>query len=176
MDEPDFEKPLDLFSASTKPGERITDKPELPAKGIIMRLRAHAETVEGEAHLKVGTSKGRTVYSDEPPQIGGTDKYPPLVPFRSDVSNCDRGQEVTTTRRASHEGPRPIGWQPKRCGHRLPIELHELARRRRPWSRAHAHLDRSGVAHGPRQRRQGVGSRSSLSKVLASGDRFGPQG
>ena len=49
MDEPESEEPLDLFSASTKPGQRITDKPELPAKGVVMRLKAHAETIEGEA-------------------------------------------------------------------------------------------------------------------------------
>ena len=81
MDESESEEPLDLFSASTKPGQRITDKPELPAKGIVMRLQAHAETIEGEAHLKVGTARGFTIYSDEPAQIGGTETYPPPMAY-----------------------------------------------------------------------------------------------
>jgi hypothetical protein len=72
---------MDLLSGSTEPGERITDKPELPARGIVMRLRAHAETIPGDPHLRVGMSKGFTVYADEPAQIGGTEKYPPPMAY-----------------------------------------------------------------------------------------------
>jgi hypothetical protein len=46
-----------------------------------MRLRAHAETIPGDPHLRVGMSKGFTVYADEPAQIGGTEKYPPPMAY-----------------------------------------------------------------------------------------------
>ncbi|OGL67470.1 MAG: hypothetical protein A3J27_10400 [Candidatus Tectomicrobia bacterium RIFCSPLOWO2_12_FULL_69_37] len=75
------EKPLNPFEQSTVAGERITDKPELPRQGFAMHLVADAETIEGEAHLKLGKSRGFEVYSDEPPHIGGTNKFPPPMSY-----------------------------------------------------------------------------------------------
>jgi hypothetical protein len=75
------EKPLNPLEQSTVPGERITDKPELPRQGFAMTMAAEAETIEGEVHLKVGRARGFEVYTDEPPHIGGTDKYPAPMPY-----------------------------------------------------------------------------------------------
>ena len=63
------EKPLNFFGQSAKPGERITDKPELPPQGFAMHLVAEAESIEGEVHLKLGRARGFEIYSDEPPLI-----------------------------------------------------------------------------------------------------------
>ena len=54
------EKPLNAVEQrqSTKPGERITDKPELPPQGLAMHLVADTESIEGEHHLKLGHSRG----------------------------------------------------------------------------------------------------------------------
>jgi hypothetical protein len=46
-----------------------------------MELRADTETIEGEAMLKVGRSKGYTIYTDEGEAIGGSGKYPPPMPM-----------------------------------------------------------------------------------------------
>ena len=45
---------------SDKPGERIIDKPELPAQGITNENDITCETVEGQLQLKAfeGTSEG----------------------------------------------------------------------------------------------------------------------
>ena len=75
------EKPLNPFEQSTKPGERITDKPELPQQGFAMHMVADTESIEGEAHLKLGKSRGFEIYSDEPPHIGGTNKFPPPMSY-----------------------------------------------------------------------------------------------
>lgn len=75
------EKPLNPFEQSTKPGERITDKPELPRQGFAMHMIADTESIEGEAHLKLGKARGFEIYSDELPQIGGTNKYPPPMGY-----------------------------------------------------------------------------------------------
>jgi len=64
------EKPLNMFEQSTKPGERITDKPELPPQGFAMHMVADTESIEGEAHLKLGKARGFEIYSDEPAHIG----------------------------------------------------------------------------------------------------------
>lgn len=76
-----MEQPLKWSEAPTAPGERITDKPELPVKGVLMELRADTETMEGESMLKVGQSAGWTIYSDESERIGGSSKYPPPMPM-----------------------------------------------------------------------------------------------
>ncbi|MBM3341664.1 MAG: hypothetical protein FJY56_06080 [Betaproteobacteria bacterium] len=75
------EKPLNAAEQSTKPGERITDKPELPPQGLAMHLVADTASIEGEHHLKVGTSRGFTIFSDEPPTIGGTSRYAPPMSY-----------------------------------------------------------------------------------------------
>jgi uncharacterized OsmC-like protein len=46
-----------------------------------MHIEAELESIEGEAHLKVGHSRGFDVFSDEPPHIGGTNKYPPPMSY-----------------------------------------------------------------------------------------------
>ena len=51
------EKPLNMFEQSTKPGERITDKPELPPQGFAMHMVADTESIEGEAHLKLDSDE-----------------------------------------------------------------------------------------------------------------------
>lgn len=75
------EKPLVTAQLSSKPGERITDKPELPRQGVALRIDADLESIEGEVHLKLGRSRGFEVYSDEPPHIGGTNKHPPPMSY-----------------------------------------------------------------------------------------------
>jgi len=69
-------KPLGNEDLSSKPGERVIDKPELPAAGITNENEAHTEVMTGELQLKRGTSGKFEVFCDEPARIGGTDKYP----------------------------------------------------------------------------------------------------
>jgi hypothetical protein len=69
-------KPLGNDDLSNKPGERVIDKPELPAAGITNENEAHTEVMSGELQLKRGTSGKFEVFCDEPARIGGTDKYP----------------------------------------------------------------------------------------------------
>jgi hypothetical protein len=68
--------PLGNESLSDKPGERIIDKPELPAGGVTNENDVLTETVSGRMQLKVGKSGKFSVYCDEPARIGGTDQYP----------------------------------------------------------------------------------------------------
>ena len=70
------DKPLNFFEQSSKPGERVTDKTELPPQGFAMTLTAEAESIEGEAHLKIGHARGFEIYSDEPALIGGSNRHP----------------------------------------------------------------------------------------------------
>lgn len=69
-------KPYNILEMSTVPGERVTDKPELPSRGIASHLEADIEAIEGEVHLKRGISGGWEIFSDEPEVIGGTNRYP----------------------------------------------------------------------------------------------------
>ena len=69
-------KPLGNEDLSSKPGERVIDKPELPAAGITNENEAMTEVLSGEMQLKRGTSGKFEVLCDEPARIGGTDKYP----------------------------------------------------------------------------------------------------
>ena len=75
------DKPLNPFEQSGKPGERIIDKPELPPQGFAVHIEADTESIEGEMHLKVGQSRGFEIFSDEPPHIGGTNKFPPPMSY-----------------------------------------------------------------------------------------------
>ena len=61
---------------SEKPGERVIDKPELPAGGITNENDVYTETIAGELQLKRGTAGKFEVLCDEPARIGGTDTYP----------------------------------------------------------------------------------------------------
>jgi len=69
-------KPLGNEDLSSKPGERVIDKPELPPQGITNENDVHTEVVAGELQLKRGTSGKFEVVCDEPARIGGTDRYP----------------------------------------------------------------------------------------------------
>jgi len=69
-------KPLGNEDLSSKPGERVIDKPELPPQGITNENDVHTEVVAGELQLKRGTSGKFEVLCDEPARIGGTDRYP----------------------------------------------------------------------------------------------------
>ena len=69
-------KPLGNDDLSDRPGERIIDKPELPAAGITNENDVLTETVSGQMQLKIGTSGKFQVYCDEPARIGGTDQHP----------------------------------------------------------------------------------------------------
>lgn len=69
-------KPLGNEDLSDKPGERVIDKPELPAAGITNENEAVTEVMAGEMQLKRGTSGKFEVFCDEPARIGGTDRYP----------------------------------------------------------------------------------------------------
>jgi hypothetical protein len=68
--------PLGNDQLSDQPGERVIDRPELPAGGITNENDVLTETVSGEMQLKRGTSGKFQVLCDEPARIGGTDKYP----------------------------------------------------------------------------------------------------
>jgi hypothetical protein len=69
-------KPLGNEDLSDKPGDRVIDKPELPAQGITNENEALTEVVAGELQLKRGTAGKFEVLCDEPARIGGTDRYP----------------------------------------------------------------------------------------------------
>ena len=68
-------KPLGNEGLSSKPGERVIDKPELPAGGITNENDVHTEFVAGELQLKRGIAGKFEVFSDEAARIGGTDRY-----------------------------------------------------------------------------------------------------
>lgn len=70
------DKPLGNEDLSEKVGERVIDKPELPAQGITNENDVYTEVVAGEAQLKRGIAGKFEVLCDEPARIGGTDKYP----------------------------------------------------------------------------------------------------
>jgi hypothetical protein len=69
-------KPLGNDDLSDKPGERVIDRPELPAQGITNENEALTEVVEGQLQLKRGIAGKFEVLCDEPARIGGTDRYP----------------------------------------------------------------------------------------------------
>jgi hypothetical protein len=69
-------KPLGNEDLSSKPGERVVDKPELPAQGITNENDVLTEQLAGEMHLKGGKSGKFEVFSDEHQRLGGTDRYP----------------------------------------------------------------------------------------------------
>ena len=69
-------KPLGNDDLSDKPGERVIDKPELPAAGITNENDVLTETVTGQLQLKRSRSGKFEVWCDEPARIGGTDTYP----------------------------------------------------------------------------------------------------
>ncbi len=69
-------KPLGNEDLSEKVGERVIDKPELPAGGITNENDVLTETVSGELQLKRGRAGKFEIYCDEPVRIGGTDKHP----------------------------------------------------------------------------------------------------
>jgi hypothetical protein len=69
-------KPLGNEDLSSQPGERVIDRPELPAGGITNENDVYTEVVAGGMHLKRGRAGKFEVFSDEHQRIGGTDKYP----------------------------------------------------------------------------------------------------
>ena len=69
-------KPLGNENLSDKVGERVIDRPELPAQGITNENDVFTEVVAGEMHLKRGVAGKFEVFSDEAARIGGTDRYP----------------------------------------------------------------------------------------------------
>ena len=71
-----MEKPLDGSNLPSAVGQRIIDKPELPAQGVQTDNEVFTEVVAGEMHLKRGVFGKFEVLSDEAARIGGTDKYP----------------------------------------------------------------------------------------------------
>ena len=60
---------------STVPGERPIDKTELPKDGYEITMLAETETMD-DGQLKIGRFRHFEVFSDEPPRIGGEDRYP----------------------------------------------------------------------------------------------------
>jgi len=68
--------PLGNADLSDKPGERVIDKPELPAQGITNENEASTETIAGQMQLKRGKAAKFEIFCDEPARIGGTEKYP----------------------------------------------------------------------------------------------------
>jgi hypothetical protein len=71
-----MEKPLDGTNLPSEAGQRIIDKPELPAQGVTTDNEVYTEFVADEMQLKRGTFGKFEVFSDEAARIGGTDKYP----------------------------------------------------------------------------------------------------
>ena len=71
-----MEKPVDGMNLPSEVGQRIIDKPELPAQGVSTDSEVYTEVVAGEMHLKRGTIGTFEVFSDEAARIGGTDRYP----------------------------------------------------------------------------------------------------
>ena len=71
-----MDKPLDGTQLSSEIGQRIIDKPELPPQGVQTDNEVCTAVVDGEMHLKRGTSGKFEVFSDEAARIGGTDKFP----------------------------------------------------------------------------------------------------
>jgi hypothetical protein len=71
-----MEKPLDGNNLPSTIGDRVIDKPELPAGGISNENDVYTEVIAGEMHLKRGTIGKFEVFTDEAPRLGGTDKYP----------------------------------------------------------------------------------------------------
>lgn len=69
-------QPLGNEDLSDKPGERIIDKPELPAGGITNENDVYTEVIAGEMHLKRGRMGQFEVFTDEAARLGGTDKFP----------------------------------------------------------------------------------------------------
>ena len=69
-------KPLGNDDLYDKPGDRVIDKPELPAVGITNENDVLTETVSGQLQLKRSQSGKFEVWCDEPARIGGTDTYP----------------------------------------------------------------------------------------------------
>jgi hypothetical protein len=70
-----MDKPLDGGNLPSEIGQRIIDKPELPAQGVTTDNEVYTEVIAGEMHLKRGTVGKFEVFSDEAARIGGTDKY-----------------------------------------------------------------------------------------------------
>ena len=68
--------PLGNDDLSATPGERVIDKPELPAAGITNENEVQTQVLAGNMQLKRGTSGKFEVFCDEPARIGGTDKHP----------------------------------------------------------------------------------------------------
>jgi hypothetical protein len=71
-----MEKPLDGNNLPSTVGDRVIDKPDLPAGGISNENDVYTEVIAGEMHLKRGTIGKFEVFTDEAPRLGGTDKYP----------------------------------------------------------------------------------------------------
>ena len=69
-------KPIDGHASSSKVGERVIDKPELPKGGIFTDQTVLCEMVEGNMHLKRSKFGKFEVTSDEGANIGGTDTAP----------------------------------------------------------------------------------------------------
>ena len=69
-------KPLSNQDLSDTPGERVIDKPDLPAAGISNENDLLTETVSGQMQLKHSRAGKFEVWCDEPARIGGTDLHP----------------------------------------------------------------------------------------------------
>ena len=70
------DEPIPFRSSSTTPGERLIDKPELPAQGVATDSEVFTEVALGSTQLKRGTVEDYEVFCDESPRIGGEGKYP----------------------------------------------------------------------------------------------------
>ena len=71
-----MENPVDGMNLPNEVGQRIIDKPELPAQGVSTDSEVYTEVIAGEMHLKRGTIGKFEVFSDEAQRLGGTDRYP----------------------------------------------------------------------------------------------------
>jgi hypothetical protein len=71
-----MKNPVDGMNLPSEVGQRVIDKPELPAGGIATDSEVYTEVIVGEGQLKRGTIGKFEVFCDEAARIGGTDRYP----------------------------------------------------------------------------------------------------
>ncbi|MBT3351519.1 MAG: hypothetical protein HOC91_15665 [Nitrospinaceae bacterium] len=69
------DEPILTTDQKFAPGERPIDKPELRPGGTLTRQWAETEW-SGDGQIKVGRKDKFEVFCDEPPRIGGKDRYP----------------------------------------------------------------------------------------------------
>ena len=74
------DEPILTTEQSAVPGERSIDQPEIRPGGPISRQWAETEW-SGDGQIKVGRKDKFEIFCDEPPRIGGQDRYPQTLTY-----------------------------------------------------------------------------------------------